>query len=56
MRGNTNRLVTQEGQERYGNNAAAGAMVISKNNDNFVDAAAELDAAKMEESAAMARS
>ena len=55
MRGNTNILVTQEGRECYGDKAAAVAAEILQNNDNFVNTAADFNAARTEESAAMAR-
>ena len=49
-------MATQEGQERYRNKATADATDISQNDNNFVDAADNLDAERMEMSAAMARS
>ena len=51
-----NRLVTQEGRDLYGGEVAAGAEVISQKDNKFVYAAAEFDAARVEESAAMAHS
>ena len=47
--------MTHEGRERYGNEAVAGAAEISQNDDDFVNTAAEFDAARTNESAAMAR-
>ena len=55
MSENTNILVTPEDEERNGENVVAGATEILRNDDNFIDAAAGLDAERMEESAAMAR-
>ena len=53
MNGNTNILVTQEGRDCYGNDAAAVATEISQNDDDFVDTTDGIDAARMEESAEM---
>ena len=52
----TNRLVNQEGRECYGDKAAAGAASMSQNDDNFVNAAAELNAARTGKSAGRVRS
>ena len=55
MSENTNILVTPKEEERNGENVVAGATEILRNDDNFIDAAAGLDAERMEESAEMAR-
>ena len=47
--------MTQEGRESYGDEAAAGTTSILQNNDNFVEAAADFDAARAEESVVRAR-
>ena len=52
MGGKTNRLVTQDFRESYGDEAAAGATSILQNNYALVEAADEFDAARSEESAA----
>ena len=55
MIGKTNIMVTQEGRERYGDDAAVGVKEILQNGDKFVDAAAEFDAERAEESVVRAR-
>ena len=54
MIGNTNIMLTQEGQEYYGNEAEVDAMYISQNSNDLVDTAAEFDETIMEESQSMA--
>ena len=56
MSSNTNRLVNQEGQERYVNEAAAVATGISQNDDDFFDAVVELNKERIEEKAEMSPS
>ena len=56
MSGKTNKGVTQEGRERYGDEALAGATSISQNSDKFIEAEADFDTAIAENSAARARS
>ena len=48
-------MVTQEVRERYGDEASAGATVISQNRNEFTEAAANFDAAILEESAVRAQ-
>ena len=50
----TNILVTQESQERYGNEAAADAIEILQNDDDFIDGVSKFDVARAKESAEMA--
>ena len=47
--------MTQEVREGYGDEPAAGATTIFQNNEDFVDAAVEFDAARPEKIMAMAR-
>ena len=54
MRGKTNILVTKECREHYGSKVEVGAEAISQNNDEFVGAVPEFDAARAEDSAARA--
>ena len=49
MGGNTDRPVTQEGRESYIDKAAVGWTAILQNDDEFVDAAADFDEARVEE-------
>ena len=52
----TNILVTQEGRESYSNEVAAGAILISHKNNEFVEAADDFDTSRAKESAAIAHS
>ena len=48
--------MTHEGRESYGDEAAAGTTSILQNNNDFVEAAADFDAARSEEIVARAHS
>ena len=56
MSGKTNIMATQEGREIYGDEAVAGATSISHNDNEFVEATADFEAARAEESAVRASS
>ena len=49
MSGKTNKLVNQEGRERYGGEAAEGATSISQGGKEFVGSDDEFEAARTEE-------